>query len=1079
MELLGTVSRIQLYDVTGSPLYSPSLFKSSFVVRTFIKENLQVHLLELILHLFCSISRTASLFKVFFFFFFFFVFYIFVLQGAANWLQVLSYYNYFGTVTLVANRWEKTLASRRNVTEAEAKLCAHRSGALYAEVSCSPDMREYSFNAVETALRFALFAVTKKDSLVLEEVKNCIDAGRLSLALKQRLLAQLASSSEDNTSEESGQRKGLFQRSFKRPPIFAAIESKAASKVSGVLSLGKMCLTGFDPETKLTPLMLAWSLCNSQGTEVAEVLMNGCSSNSELFNVQNTAGDTALLIALRVSGNKESSMILRQLWLSSDVSIANGARSNAFHVACEKCPLWLLQLLQDTNMNPLPASAFAVNSAGETPCFLAARSSGSAALVQFFASDRRVADHVRSGVLLYSCLHVAVLSSNCDVVRVLLESPHLEHVVNAVNKEQYTPLYLALEMANEQMKTLLLNCGADLRIGRPHQLQAQVVRTMFVPAHLAWCKTRPNLKMVNLSCCQLLSIPPALFLFKSTLESLDLSNNMLEVLPRQILELAELRELKLSNNLLRSGVNVDLLGLTRLRVLELDGNPKLSRDIGPLLLCHITAARSLVLSGLNLSELTGEVLSHCAHVEEIALNDNMLSFESLKPVFGLTNLTCLWLHTNQITSFCDVPPSVEKLQLSSNKLKALPSKMGQNLREVCICIFFFFEKKKQIWLENNNLTQLHVESIGPSVRRLWLDNNQISSIIPDVGADVRLDCLSVKNNVLTEVPSVFITSLTRLWLDGNLISHLPAAFSTMVNLVCLSLSENPLREFPVQIASLKNLSELSLNDCLLEQLDVRIGYLGNLRKLALRNNRLSFLPQTIGLMTGLAMIELQGNATLMTPPPATVRNGTQAVVGFLHDLIADSKPSFRMKLMVVGQEAVGKTSLTRALISKAKKTPMFSAKRVTKTLSTDGVDIEQWDRKVKMPNGEVVKINFRAWDFAGQEVYYSTHTFFLTNRAVYVVVWSLTESEDSQRVVYWLQSIQSRCAKAPVMLVGTHADLAPNLPKDYGKRVCDKFRERFPELNIVGFTPFSPTNSQSLQGDMFCFVSSFCSELSS
>ncbi len=294
----------------------------------------------------------------------------------------------------------------------------------------------------------------------------------------------------------------------------------------------------------------------------------------------------------------------------------------------------------------------------------------------------------------------------------------------------------------------------------------------------------------------------------------------------------------------------------------------------------------------------------------------------------------------------------------------------------------------------------------------------------------------------------------------------------MVNLVCLSLSENPLGEFPVQIASLKNLSELSLNDCLLEQLDVRIGYLGNLRKLALRNNRLSFLPQTIGLMTGLAMIELQGNAMLMTPPPATVRNGTQAVVGFLHDLIADSKPSFRMKLMVVGQEAVGKTSLIRALISKAKKTPMFSAKRVTKTLSTDGVDIEQWDRKVKMPNGEVVKINFRAWDFAGQEVYYSTHTFFLTNRAVYVVVWSLTESEDSQRVVYWLQSIQSRCAKAPVMLVGTHADLAPNLPKDYGKRVCDKFRERFPELNIVGFTPFSPTNSQSLQGNLFCFVSS-------
>ena len=64
-------------------------------------------------------------------------------------------------------------------------------------------------------------------------------------------------------------------------------------------------------------------------------------------------------------------------------------------------------------------------------------------------------------------------------------------------------------------------------------------------------------------------------------------------------------------------------------------------------------------------------------------------------------------------------------------------------------------------------------------------------------------------------------------------------------------------------------------------------------------------------------------------------------------MIADSKPSYRMKLMIVGQEAVGKTSLTRAIISKSKKkAALFGGKRAVKNLSTDGIDIEVWDRKV-------------------------------------------------------------------------------------------------------------------------------------
>lgn len=64
-------------------------------------------------------------------------------------------------------------------------------------------------------------------------------------------------------------------------------------------------------------------------------------------------------------------------------------------------------------------------------------------------------------------------------------------------------------------------------------------------------------------------------------------------------------------------------------------------------------------------------------------------------------------------------------------------------------------------------------------------------------------------------------------------------------------------------------------------------------------------------MTRLTQLDVSGNADMTSPPPETVKNGTAAIVGFMHDLIADSRPSYRMKLMIVGQENVGKTTLLR------------------------------------------------------------------------------------------------------------------------------------------------------------------------
>jgi hypothetical protein len=83
----------------------------------------------------------------------------------------------------------------------------------------------------------------------------------------------------------------------------------------------------------------------------------------------------------------------------------------------------------------------------------------------------------------------------------------------------------------------------------------------------------------------------------------------------------------------------------------------------------------------------------------------------------------------------------------------------------------------------------------------------------------------------------------------------------------------------------------------------------------------------------------------------------------------------------------------------------------------------------------------------GQEVYYSTHQFFLSQRSIYIVVFDMSTlnlpstggtapaaapitsahtagagTDGLERVNYWLQCIALWAPQSPVIIVGTHLD---------------------------------------------------------
>ena len=48
--------------------------------------------------------------------------------------------------------------------------------------------------------------------------------------------------------------------------------------------------------------------------------------------------------------------------------------------------------------------------------------------------------------------------------------------------------------------------------------------------------------------------------------------------------------------------------------------------------------------------------------------------------------------------------------------------------------------------------------------------------------------------------------------------------------------------------------------------------------------------------------------------------------------------------------------------------------------------------------------------------------FFLSNRAVYLLVWNTRLGYEHSGLDFWLSSIACHCPKAPIFIVGTHAD---------------------------------------------------------
>jgi len=120
------------------------------------------------------------------------------------------------------------------------------------------------------------------------------------------------------------------------------------------------------------------------------------------------------------------------------------------------------------------------------------------------------------------------------------------------------------------------------------------------------------------------------------------------------------------------------------------------------------------------------------------------------------------------------------------------------------------------------------------------------------------------------------------------------------------------------------------------------------------------------------------------------------------------------KLLIVGQGAVGKTSLVWRITQNK-----FSDSEI----KTQGISINMWQVNSQIDaKSRKAKIRLNIWDFGGQEIMHATHQFFLTKRSLYLLVLDSRLTQGENRVEYWLRIIEAFGGDSPILIVGNKID---------------------------------------------------------
>ncbi len=294
-----------------------------------------------------------------------------------------------------------------------------------------------------------------------------------------------------------------------------------------------------------------------------------------------------------------------------------------------------------------------------------------------------------------------------------------------------------------------------------------------------------------------------------------------------------------------------------------------------------------------------------------------------------------------------------------------------------------------------------------NIERLNLSKNKITSIPNTIGSLTNLKVLVLHSNHLTSLPSQIgeLVNLQKLLLGFNQLTSLPPEIGRYLKqLQVLVLHGNQLLSLPPDIKLLPQIQLLDLSTNLLTELSNKIGQMASLKTLHLWGNKLTTLPNEICDLKNLKELKVDKNP-LETPPLEVAVKGINAIREYFRQLVDEGIDRlYEAKLVIVGEPGAGKTSLAKKILN-----PNYKLRKDEDL--TKGIKVYTWN----FLNKENISFQVNIWDFGGQEIYKSTHQFFLTKRSLYIILADAREQKTD--FYYWLNVVELLSDNSPLLII--------------------------------------------------------------
>ncbi|EGC33072.1 roco8, ROCO family protein [Dictyostelium purpureum] len=469
----------------------------------------------------------------------------------------------------------------------------------------------------------------------------------------------------------------------------------------------------------------------------------------------------------------------------------------------------------------------------------------------------------------------------------------------------------------------------------------------------------------------------------------------------------------------------------------------------------------------------------------IPINNNIGNGNNI----NITNSSFFSPLSSSSSSVFSSSPSSGMLSLSTSSLPGFDNRTMEDSNE----IFYEFLTKPEAIINHVSMKKLD---------DLCLAHKSVQTIPTTIiNTSKYLRILDLSFNQLSDFHQLesiaTLYNLESLNLSHNQLSNIPSSFSRLELLSKLNLNHNNFVNIPIPVYQLFNLEELSVSGNQLTSITDMIGQLRLLERIDLRNNKISKIPKELGLLVRLKSFNVSGynkitelppflstlpqlevlefnHDTVKSPPKEITSKGFTHIIGYLKDLFEGTETLPYIKLMILGREKSGRSSLAKALSkSQTKSLSKQSASFLKKVTSAEvflNEPIEINELKLDLPSESFYGIpssnssnNLTSLNSSGSlmpppsstpsrkdsltstpekkrpqkrslklmiydfkmpslDVYYHTHQFFLSERAFYLITFDITKDIRYSGIDFWVDSIKKKTRDAPIYIVATHID---------------------------------------------------------